>query len=110
MSPTLSIIVPAYKVEAYLENCINSILNQSYADFELILIDDGSPDKCGAICDAYAQSDERIKVIHKDGLSFIFFRALFSTVFFQLPTASYPLSLIWQHNAHEGPFSFLALY
>ncbi len=66
MSPTLSIIVPVYKVEVYLENCINSILNQSYADFELILIDDGSPDQCGAICDLYAQTDERIKVIHKE--------------------------------------------
>jgi glycosyltransferase involved in cell wall biosynthesis len=66
MSPTLSIIVPVYKVEVYLENCINSILNQSYEDFELILVDDGSPDQCGAICDVYAETDERIKVIHKD--------------------------------------------
>jgi glycosyltransferase involved in cell wall biosynthesis len=66
MIPTLSIIVPVYKAETYLENCINSILDQSYSDFELVLVDDGSPDQCGAICDAYAQTDERIKVIHKE--------------------------------------------
>jgi glycosyltransferase involved in cell wall biosynthesis len=65
MKPTLSIIVPIYNVEDYLEQCVNSILNQPYTDFELILVDDGSPDNCGAICDAYALKDQRIKVIHK---------------------------------------------
>lgn len=71
MNPTLSIIVPIYNVEDYLEECVNSILNQPYTDFELILVDDGSPDKCGDICDTYALNDERIKVIHKEngGLS-----------------------------------------
>lgn len=65
MSHILSIIVPVYKVEAYLPSCIDSILNQSFIDFELILVDDGSPDKCGEICDKYALNDDRIKVIHQ---------------------------------------------
>ena len=71
MNPVISIIVPVYKVEAYLEKCINSILNQTLSDFELILVDDGSPDSCPAICDEYAMKDSRIKVIHKEngGLS-----------------------------------------
>lgn len=60
-----SIIVPIYKVELYLDECINSVLNQSYEDFELILVDDGSPDKCPQICDDYASKDDRIKVVHK---------------------------------------------
>ena len=69
--PVISIIVPVYKVEAYLSRCIESILNQTFRDFELILVDDGSPDRCGTICDRYALSDTRIKVIHKEngGLS-----------------------------------------
>lgn len=67
----LSIIVPVYKVEPYLKRCIDSILNQTFTDFELILVDDGSPDECGSICDKYQQQDYRIKVIHKEngGLS-----------------------------------------
>ena len=64
--PELSIIVPIYKVEKYLPKCIDSILAQTFQDFELILIDDGSPDNCGAICDAYAARDSRIKVIHQE--------------------------------------------
>lgn len=63
--PELSIIVPVYKVEKYLPKCIDSILAQTFRDFELILIDDGSPDRCGAICDEYAAKDSRIKVIHQ---------------------------------------------
>lgn len=63
--PKLSIIVPIYKVEDYLPRCIESILNQTFSDFELILIDDGSPDKCGEICDQYAQKDSRVQVIHQ---------------------------------------------
>lgn len=67
----ISVIVPIYNVEKYLNRCIDSILHQSYSDFELILVDDGSPDKCGEICDKYAEKDERIIVIHKEkgGLS-----------------------------------------
>ncbi|MCH5296582.1 MAG: glycosyltransferase [Ruminococcus sp.] len=63
--PELSIIVPVYKVEKYLPKCIDSILAQTFTDFELILIDDGSPDRCGEICDEYASKDSRIKVIHQ---------------------------------------------
>lgn len=63
--PTISVIVPVYKVEEYLPACIRSILRQTYRDFELILVDDGSPDRCGAICDEFAKLDERIRVIHQ---------------------------------------------
>ena len=63
--PLVSIIVPVYNVEAYLSDCIESILRQSLADFELILVDDCSPDRCGAICDEYAAHDGRIRVIHQ---------------------------------------------
>lgn len=68
---SISVIVPVYKVEAFLSRCVDSILAQSYRDFELILVDDGSPDNCGAICDAYARRDSRIHVIHQEngGLS-----------------------------------------
>lgn len=67
----ISIIVPIYKVERYLKRCVDSILNQTFTDFELILVDDGSPDNCGRICDEYAEKDNRIYVIHKEngGLS-----------------------------------------
>ena len=61
----ISVIVPVYKVEQYLHRCIDSILNQTFSDFELILVDDGSPDNCGKICDSYAEKDCRINVIHK---------------------------------------------
>lgn len=64
--PYLSIIVPVYKVEQYICKCVDSILNQSYSNYELILVDDGSPDKCPEICDKYADTDHRIKVIHKE--------------------------------------------
>lgn len=63
--PELSIIVPVYKVEPYLPKCIDSILSQTFTDFELILIDDGSPDRCGEICEEYAAKDDRIVVIHQ---------------------------------------------
>ena len=61
----VSVIVPVYKVEYYIRECIDSILAQTYPDFELILVDDGSPDGCGRICDDYAKRDNRIKVVHK---------------------------------------------
>ena len=62
----ISIIVPVYKVEKYIGQCVESILSQTYTDFELILVDDGSPDRSGAICDAYAERDPRVRVIHKE--------------------------------------------
>lgn len=67
----LSLIVPIYNVEKYLEKCINSILNQTFSDFELILVNDGSPDNCKSICEKYEKIDKRIKVVNKEngGLS-----------------------------------------
>lgn len=61
----ISVIVPVYKVEAYLDKCVQSIVDQTYKNLEIILVDDGSPDRCGAMCDAWAVKDSRIKVIHK---------------------------------------------
>lgn len=61
----ISIIVPVYKVEKYLPKCIESLINQTYRDIQIILVDDGSPDGCGAICDTYAAKDSRIQVIHQ---------------------------------------------
>ena len=67
----ISIIIPVYKVEKYLEKCIQSLINQTYENLQIILVDDGSPDNCGKICDEYAKKDHRIEVIHKSngGLS-----------------------------------------
>ena len=67
----ISIIVPVYKVEEYLPRCVDSLLRQTFTDFEVILVDDGSPDGCGAICDAYASQDPRVRAVHKSngGLS-----------------------------------------
>lgn len=61
----ISVIVPIYNVEKYLDRCINSIINQTYTNLEIILVDDESPDDCGRICDEYAKKDSRIKVIHQ---------------------------------------------
>ena len=61
----ISVIVPVYKVEPYLNQCVASIVNQTYQKQEIILVDDGSPDNCPAMCDAWAEKDSRIKVIHK---------------------------------------------
>ena len=71
MKPLISIIVPVYNVEAYLAKCVDSILAQTYTNLEIILVNDGSSDGCGRICDEYAKQDKRIKVIHKQngGLS-----------------------------------------
>ena len=71
MEAKISIIVPVYKVEKYINRCLDSILNQSYKNLEIILVDDGSPDRCGEICKEYAKKDSRIRVIHKEngGLS-----------------------------------------
>lgn len=65
-NPLISVIVPVYKVERYLRQCVDSILAQTYSNLEIWLIDDGSPDNCPKICDEYAKLDKRIKVIHKD--------------------------------------------
>lgn len=70
-TPLISVIVPVYRVEKYLERCVKSILFQTYKNLEVILVDDGSPDQCPAICDACAEKDARVKVIHQEnkGLS-----------------------------------------
>lgn len=65
LMPEISIIVPVYKVEQYLDRCVNSILAQTFEDFELILVDDGSPDRCPDMCDEWSKRDKRIRVIHK---------------------------------------------
>lgn len=69
--PLVTVIVPVYKVEKYLGKCVDSILNQTYSNLEIILVDDGSPDNCGALCDNYAIKDKRVIVIHQEnkGLS-----------------------------------------
>lgn len=71
MMPLISVIVPIYKVEAYLRRCVDSLLMQSYENLEIILVDDGSPDGCPAICEEYKERDERVRVIHQEnaGLS-----------------------------------------
>lgn len=65
MGDKISVIVPIYKVEDYLHRCIDSIINQTYTNLEIILVDDGSPDNCPMICDEYAEKDSRIRVVHK---------------------------------------------
>lgn len=67
----ISVIVPVYKVESYLDKCVRSIVEQTYQNLEIILVDDGSPDRCGEMCDAWAEQDARIRVVHKEngGLS-----------------------------------------
>lgn len=71
MQPLISIIIPVYKIEKFIDKCIKSIISQTYRNLEIILVDDGSPDNCPSICDEYAKIDNRIKVIHKSngGLS-----------------------------------------
>lgn len=71
MKPLVSVIVPVYKVEPYLERCLDSLVNQTLKEIEIIVIDDGSPDRCGEICDDYAARDERFRVVHQEnrGLS-----------------------------------------
>lgn len=69
--PLITVVIPIYKVEQYINECIDSILKQSYSNLEIILVDDGSPDRCGEICDEYMKKDNRVKVIHQEnkGLS-----------------------------------------
>ena len=64
--PLVSIIIPVYKVEKYLRRCLDSVKNQTYKNIEVILVDDGSPDKCPQICDEYPAKDSRFHVIHKE--------------------------------------------
>ena len=63
--PLITVVIPIYKVEQYLEECVNSVISQNYQNLEIILVDDGSPDRCGEMCDCFAQKDDRIRVIHQ---------------------------------------------
>ncbi len=65
MNDKVSVVIPVYKAEKYLRECVDSVISQTYANLEIILVDDGSPDGCPAICDEYALCDSRFKVIHK---------------------------------------------
>ena len=65
MEELISVVVPVYKVEKYLDNCMQSIINQTYQNLQIILVDDGSPDNCPKMCDEYQKKDRRIEVIHK---------------------------------------------
>ena len=69
--PLISVVVPVYRVEKWLCRCVDSLLAQTYQNIEIILVDDGSPDQCGAMCDAYAAQERRVRVIHQEnrGLS-----------------------------------------
>ena len=64
--PFFSIIVPVYRAEDFLDDCVRSILSQSFSDFELLLVDDGSPDGCGALCDKFAKADRRVRAFHQE--------------------------------------------
>lgn len=66
MEEKISVVIPVYKVEPYLDQCVQSVVEQTYTNLEIILVDDGSPDRCPGMCDAWAERDERIKVIHKE--------------------------------------------
>lgn len=70
MNPLISVIIPIYNVEKYLARCVDSIVNQTYKNLEIILVDDGSPDRCPQMCDDYAKKDSRIKVVHKKTVDF----------------------------------------
>lgn len=74
MKPKISVIIPIYNVEQYLERCLQSVISQSLADIEIILVDDGSPDNCPRMCDEYALKDKRIKVIHQENMGLGFAR------------------------------------
>lgn len=65
MEELISVVVPVYKVEKYLDDCVQSIINQTYQNLQIILVDDGSPDNCPKMCDEYRKKDKRIEVIHK---------------------------------------------
>ena len=72
MEPLVTVIVPVYKVEQYLDRCFDSLTNQVYKNLQIVFVDDGSPDRCGTMCDEYAKADNRVEVVHKQngGLGF----------------------------------------
>lgn len=117
--PDISVIIPVYKVEKYIHACVDSVLRQSFQNFEIILVDDGSPDACPEICDSYAASDSRIRVIHKENSGLGFARNsgldvacgryvcfLDSDDYLELNTLDYCLSIAEKEEADEVRFLF----
>ncbi len=104
--PLFSIIVPIYKVEKYIRQCIESVLKQSWKDFELILVDDGSPDGCGKIVDEYAAADERVKAVHKDNGGVVHARMTGAAA----ARGQYILSIDGDDYIEDGCFEALASY
>ncbi|MBR3779233.1 MAG: glycosyltransferase family 2 protein [Clostridia bacterium] len=102
-TPYFSILVPVYNVAAYLDTCVQSLVSQTYADFEVILLDDGSPDNSGALCDVWAQKDERIRVIHREN------RGLFTTRLDEIEAAQgeYVVFVDSDDYVHEDLLAFL---
>ena len=114
----ISVIIPIYNVEPYLPRCVDSVLNQSYQDIEVILVDDGSPDRCPEICDQYAKNDKRVTVIHKSngglssarnaGLNYLlkgnYISFLDSDDWLDEDTYSYCMNLIERRNAQAIQF------
>lgn len=86
--PQVSIIVPVYKVEEFLRRCVDSILAQTFTDFEVILVDDGSPDNCPIICDEYAMKDSRVHVIHQKMVASLLHETLVLTGLFLIAIAN----------------------
>lgn len=119
-NPQISVVIPVYNVEKYLCRCVDSVLNQTYKNIEVILVDDGSPDGCPVICDEYAQKDNRVKVIHKPngGLSSARNAALDSPLvgdylafvdsddWLELDTLEYCLDLVKNYHADVVQFEF----
>jgi len=123
MNDLISVIMPVYKVENYLPESIESVLNQDHKNLELILIDDGSPDRCGEICDAYAERDSRVRVIHqKNGgaaaaknaglriASGTYLAFVDSDDYLQPNVFGYMLKVLQEHNADAAQFSFRDIY
>lgn len=117
MDPKISVIVPVYKVEKYLRRCVDSVLNQTYQNIEVILVDDGSPDGSPAICDEYAQKDDRVKVIHKknggqssarnagmEAVTGQYVGFADSDDWIEPDTIEYCINLIQKHNANAVQF------
>ncbi len=106
--PFFYVLVPIYKTEKYLDECIRSVLNQSYSNWMLILVDDGSPDRCGEICDEYAAKDSRIKVIHKTNGGLITARRSGIDYVLDHNDGGYILFLDSDDLFEEGAFSLIA--
>lgn len=103
LNKMITIIVPVYKVENYLSRCVDSILNQTYTDFRLILVDDGSPDNCGKMCDEYAQKDNRVTVLHQKNGGLSAARNTGLNLFYEKNESDYILfadSDDWLHPQH----------